>query len=254
VGEYPPIFERRTAIRAVSVLMRPGFPVSAGERRPIVVFEGTGGSGKTALLDVLVGKVDQYVPYGRVDFAEPQHEDVAHTLSVVAGRLSRYRPRYGRLRFPRLLMGLLVMEQDLSEYSFQDAHDAVSRLLKQRHNSGWPQRFLGRVAGEVTVSADIAAVGTGSLIRLPLQLVAELGGFTFTSKTQRWFGHRDRGLHDRAVDTLVEFNTNVRDARADDTSAARVKAARDQVAGLHCEALQAQSHIHKNQPTRQGKN
>ncbi|MGH3378109.1 MAG: ATP-binding protein, partial [Actinoallomurus sp.] len=40
-----------------------------GDPRPVLIFVGPGGSGKTALLDGLESQLDQYVPYARMDCA-----------------------------------------------------------------------------------------------------------------------------------------------------------------------------------------
>ncbi|MDT0341591.1 hypothetical protein [Streptomyces litchfieldiae] len=181
-GARQPVFERQTAIQGIRALIQPTYPLPPEHRRPVVFFEGGHGSGKTLLLDDLTARIEQHVPYGRVDFAEPRHEDIPHTLSDLAGQLTRYRPRYARLRFPRLLIGLLV--------------------------------------------------------QLPLNALAALMGFTFTSRSQRWFGHRDRGLTNKGVDTLVELNAWAQEAR-NDPAGPQGRAARDRVAGLLCEAFLA---------------
>ncbi|MFR9724409.1 hypothetical protein ACL02R_13745 [Streptomyces sp. MS19] len=199
--------------------------------------EGGHGSGKTLFLDDLAARLDQHVPYGRVDFAEPRHDDIPHTLSTLAGQLTRYRPRYDRLRFPRLLIGLLVLEQNLDLYDFERAREAVSELLRQRRSGNWPQRFLREITGEPP-QVEIQLGFLVALLRLPLNALAALVGFTFTSRSQRWFGHRDRGLTDKAVDTLVELNAWAREAR-NDPAGPHGEAARDRVAGLLCEAFLA---------------
>ncbi|GAA1906182.1 hypothetical protein GCM10009716_15220 [Streptomyces sodiiphilus] len=239
VGERRPIFERRAAIEAVRKLTEPSWPARPGERRPVVVFEGTRGSGKSVLLDVLAGKLDQFVPYGRADFADPRHEDVAYTLSMAAGRMARHRPRYRRLTFPRLLIGLLVMEQDLAHLNWEDARKAVTALLKERRGRAWPVRALGSVAGQASVTGELASGGTTTVFRVPLKLLAELGVASLPEGAQRWYGHRDRGLTDRAVDTLIELNTAARAARDEEADTASGRAARDRVGGLLCEAFLA---------------
>ncbi|MDB1086574.1 hypothetical protein PJ985_03205 [Streptomyces sp. ACA25] len=232
-----PVFDRQVAIRGAHALIQPSWPLPPGRRRPVAVFEGGHGSGKTILLDTIAARVEQWVPYGRVDFTETQYDDIPHTLSVLAGRLARYRPRYRRLRFPRLLIALLVLEQDLSLHDFEQARKAVSQLLRERRSGSWPQRFLAEITGE-PMEVDLRWGVMVSVLRLPLNTVAALAGHTFTSRSQRWFGHRDRGLNDQAEDTLVELNTWAREAR-EDPDGPRARGARDRVAGLLCEAFLA---------------
>ncbi|WP_049564883.1 ATP-binding protein [Streptomyces sp. SBT349] len=235
--ESQPIFERQAAVRAVRALIRPDYPLPQGRHRPIVVFEGGHGSGKTLLLDTLAARADQHVPYARVDFAEATYDDVAQLLPALAGQLARYRPRYRRLRFPRLLIALLVMEHDLSPVNFERARTAVTQLLRQRRSGSWPQRFLQGLAG-APPEVEIQLPFPVNLLRLPLGGLSALVGFTFPSRSQRWFGHRDRGLVGQAVDTLVDLSTAARDAR-DELDGPRGAAARSRVTGLLCEAFLA---------------
>ncbi|UED86171.1 hypothetical protein [Streptomyces profundus] len=240
VGERQPVFEREAAIRGVHALMQPGYPLPAGQRRPAVFFQGGPGSGKTLLLNVLTDRVNQYVPHAHVDFEDSRHDEIPHTLSVLAERLARYRPRYRRLRFPRLLIALLVAEQDLTLYDFEQAREVLRQHLKQRRGARWPQRFLGELTGEqpeVGISVGVLTL----LFRLPLQLLASaLALFfpIFPRRSQRWFGHRDRGRTDHELDTLIELNAWAREVRNAPPGLAD-RSARESLDKLLCEAFLA---------------
>ncbi|MCH0564798.1 MULTISPECIES: hypothetical protein [unclassified Streptomyces] len=235
--EGQPALVRSAAVRGVHTLVQPSYPLPPGRRRPMVFVEGGHGTGKTTLVDSIVSQVNQYVPYGRVDFTEPERDDLPQTLSVLARQLAWYRPRYRRLRFPRLLIGLLVMKQDLSEFDFERARSEVSQLLQQRRGGGWPQQFLMEMTGnpaEVDIPMGFATLA----LQIPLNALVNLAGFTFPGRAQRWYGHRDRELVDDPIDTLLELNTWARDAEADPTREPG-RSARGRVDALLCEAFLA---------------
>src|SRR5436305_11843968 len=88
---------------------------SVDERRPVLVFEGVRGSGKSALLARLAELADQRVPYAYLNFeaAGQSRARVPQVLSALALGLNRRCPFYGRLRFPRLVIGQLVTQLTL---------------------------------------------------------------------------------------------------------------------------------------------
>ncbi|RKN10555.1 ABC transporter substrate-binding protein [Streptomyces radicis] len=234
-GATERVFERLVAIQGIHTLVGPSYPLPPGQRRPLAFFEGRHGSGKTQLLEDLAALCDQHVPYGRVDFAEARHDDIPHTLTALAGQLEQYRPRYGRLRFHRLLIGLLVMEQPLGPLHFEQAREAVERLLRQRRGGRWPQGFLSDHGGQ---PPQLQLTFFPATLLLSLNALSVLTGFRFTRRSRRWFGHRDRGLTGAAVDTLVELNTWAWEARQNPTGS-RGAEARGRVADLLCEAFLA---------------
>lgn len=239
-GKRRPVFERQVVLWGVRELIQPSYPLPAGHRRPILVIEGGHGSGKTVLLDALAARVEQHVLHARVDFAEPQWDDISRTLSKLAGQLVRDWPRYRRLGFPRLLIGLHVINQDLSDLTFAGQREAVSQLLRQRRGSAWPQRFLRGIIG-VPQPAQVELTLNGVLVQLPLNAVDALVGLAFPAfpaRSRRWYGHRDRGLRDDAVGTLVDLSTWAHEWRADPDTA-QGRGAGSRVAELLCEAFLA---------------
>ncbi|MDT0268042.1 hypothetical protein RM844_17310 [Streptomyces sp. DSM 44915] len=240
VATRQPVFERETAIRGVHALMRPGKGALARGRRPVVFFEGGPGSGKSLLLRTLDDWVNQHVPYARVDFAASGYDEIPRTLVLLAERLARYRPRYRRLRFPRLLIALLVIEQDLDGLDFERAREALRTHLKQRRGARWPERFLRELLGEPP-EASTTVGGLTLAFRLPLQgiAVALAAVFpTFPRRSQHWFGHRDLGRTDHELDTLVELNRWAEELRAAGRDGPAT-AARDSLDALLTEAFLA---------------
>lgn len=256
-----PVFEREAAIRGVHALMQPGRSRPPGGRRPVVFFQGGPGSGKSLLLQVLDDRVNQYVPYARVDFADSRYDEIPYTLTVVAERLARYRPRYRRLRFPRLLIALLVVEQTLAGGDFEQTREALRQHLRRRRSASWPQHFLGELSGESS-EAGVSVGAMTLLLRLPLQALAAALAWifpTFPRRSQAWFGHRDRGRTDHALDTLIELNAWAGELRAGGAGGvggaggapgtggvggaagvdARLRTTRDNVDKLLCEAFLA---------------
>ncbi|MCX2971178.1 MULTISPECIES: hypothetical protein [Streptomyces] len=238
MADSRPVFERNVAVRAVHAVMQPDYPSPGGRPRPLIVFEGPHGSGKTVLLDVLAEKLAPHIPHGRADLGDQLHEDLPVTLSGLAAGLASHRPRYGRLRFPRLLIGLLVIQQDFAHLDFEQARQDVVQLLGQRRHGSWPQRFLQDIAGsplELGLSAGVVS----ATVQVPLQGLGSLLGFTFPDRARHWYGHRDRGLTDQAVDTLVTLGRSAHELRGEEPGTERHFAARAQVDGLLCEAFLA---------------
>lgn len=75
-----------------------GRPTS--QRYPVLVVTGSRGSGKTTLLTELGERLDQNVPYARLDLESSRHASVAQLLSALAFQLNRWCRGYGHLRFP----------------------------------------------------------------------------------------------------------------------------------------------------------
>ncbi len=67
-------------------------PLSEGRRHsrlvPVLVVEGTAGSGKTALLTAVASMLDQHVPYAHLDFEVGRAATTPELLSAAAFQLS----------------------------------------------------------------------------------------------------------------------------------------------------------------------
>ncbi|MGH3624360.1 MAG: hypothetical protein ACRDQ5_21680 [Sciscionella sp.] len=179
---------------------------------PVLVVEGFRGAGKTALLSALIDWLGQEIPHARLDFETNRHASVPQVLSAIAFDLSRKRPRYGALRFPRFIVGQLVMrlELDLTDHA-RACHEVVEALQHQR-GFDTVRDVLVDTAGSVLQtmgrSTGVPIKPPARLLGLALQGLTEwvparrvvLGSF------QNWYGHRDLGLRNDPIDMLVDLN------------------------------------------------
>ncbi|MGH3663043.1 MAG: hypothetical protein ACRDTQ_14435 [Micromonosporaceae bacterium] len=201
-------------LRALRILMWPNWSENGAWRRPITVIEGTRGSGKTVHLDTIAARIERVVPYGRFDFSRHSHADVPRVLSALAAGLSRYRPRYGRIPFPRLLIGLLVVEHHLTDGNFEKAREEIKQVLRQRRTQGWARRFFSATAGEIELSPPMR-LGFILRLQLPFALIGEFFDSNASSRFRAWYGHRDQGKSDDPVDALIALNTAAHDTEDD---------------------------------------
>lgn len=195
-------------------------PESAGVRqsldRPVLVFEGARGNGKTALLTMLVELVDQNAPHAHVDLeADSRPTSVPDVLSVLASGLGRRCPRYPELLFPRFIIGRLVIRGavDLDDHS--RARQQVTELLTKKRAFDVQETLQQTADGLLPVvqrQADVPVEVLGPAIRhlsrsafdrlrnwRPVQRVV-LGSH------YKWYGSRGRGLTKDAIDVLVDLN------------------------------------------------
>ncbi|MGH4019540.1 MAG: hypothetical protein ACRDT0_09950 [Pseudonocardiaceae bacterium] len=183
------------------------------QRSPILVVEGFRGSGKTALLSALVDRVDQRAPYARLDFEDNRFASVPQVLSALAFALSRKCPRYGALRFPRLIVGQLVMDLKLDLNNREQAcRQVVHKLKRQRGLDSVEREVLTDTAGGVLATmfkiAGVPFEPPASLLRFILErLMAWIPRWgTGFESGQEWYRHRDRGLTRDPIDELVDLN------------------------------------------------
>ncbi|MGH3977236.1 MAG: hypothetical protein ACRDS9_28570, partial [Pseudonocardiaceae bacterium] len=125
------------------------------QRFPVLVVEGFQGAGKTALVAELARSLDQNVPYARLDFEAEKHASVPQVLSALAFELSRKCPRYGALRFPRFIVGQLVMGLELDLTIHAQARGQVMAVLAR-------QRGIDTIRDVLVETAGTALNATGS--------------------------------------------------------------------------------------------
>ncbi|MGH3813977.1 MAG: hypothetical protein ACRDUV_16250 [Pseudonocardiaceae bacterium] len=191
-------------------------PESAGEpssqHYPVLVFEGARGSGKTALLDTLATALAQQVPYARFNFKAKPDATVPEVLSALASKLGRRCPLYGVLDFPRLTAGRLVMREDLELENHPHAREQVMEVLEKECNLKMAREILKVGADTALVAAEEhTGVPAGPLLKRVPELVLDRltdwkHGRRVLLGSLDWYGHRDRGRKNDAVDELVKLN------------------------------------------------
>ena len=185
-------------------LSRPGTDGAARTRRqPIVVFTGPHGSGKTALLDKLEEWLQPLAPYARIDCAADDLSSSPRVLSALVFELNRTAGRYGRVAFPRFIIGQLVLRQELVTDDRQRACGQVRQALAEYRNIGALRDFLVEI-GEDTWTVlhhgqapPVSRTGVRYLAKLVLNglIASRLGRRVLLGKGLDWYGHQGRGLH-----------------------------------------------------------
>lgn len=185
---------------------RDGIPASRPV--PVLVFCGTGGTGRTALLDELAARMDGNVPCARLDCARLDGSSVPRALADLAAQLSRPCEGYGTLEFPRFIAGHLALGPPLDFTSWPAARRQVEESLATYPKISDPPQFLASLAaGAATAAVPGATAVGGNLSDLVLTGINALRRARWQWGDERaWYGHQDRGLDRDPVDVLVELN------------------------------------------------
>ncbi|MGI9000426.1 MAG: hypothetical protein ACR2GH_02040 [Pseudonocardia sp.] len=219
-GNAGQISGRVSAVNVVRALMdRPasgGGPPQSRDR-PVLVFEGARGSGKTALLNELTALLDQGVPHTRIDLeTNPRPTSVPDVLSALAFELGRTCPLYGNLRFPRFVIGRLVLRAQLDLDTHPRARRQVTDLLEEDRNGAKLREIL-------LTTANGLVEDVGQQTAMPVKWLAPVAGHVVESALNRmissargqrivlgsfhgWYGSRGLGLENDAIDVLVDLN------------------------------------------------
>ncbi len=178
---------------------------------PLLVVEGSGGSGKSELLAATAGLMEQRIPYARLDLGSVRASTVPEILSALAFELSRWCRGYGRLTFPRLVLARLAMTETLDPNDPTAARALLrDRIVRQRG-----------VDGTVAVLKDAADELLGALpARPPVPLSSisrlligaarasarwNLAGRLVLGKHFEWFG-RHYAASGKPIDALAALS------------------------------------------------
>ncbi|HEV2373696.1 MAG TPA: hypothetical protein VGS19_16170 [Streptosporangiaceae bacterium] len=187
---------------------------------PVIVFSGPHDSGKTALLDDLAERM-QGMPHALI-YCQDFHGGTRELLALLAFSLNRRSGRYGRLPFPRLITGLIVIHDvDLSDLPRKAdrpaARDRIRAMLEQRQRTaGLLTEAVSEIITAEMPQAGLSPADTSELTKLLLQVgpALVLGGLArlrrgrqlLLGAAQDWYGHQDRGLELDPLDVLVDIN------------------------------------------------
>lgn len=190
--------------------------VPRSRRLPGLVFTGTRGSGKTALLTELAQQADQQTPYVMVDFEAIGTESVPELLSALVFGLNRRCGHYGSLPFPRFITGQLVIAQRLTLPADREvARAEVEAALRGYRKVDRLRDFLADLAPQVLRATFPEAdhfPGVDAAARYLPDVVIKglttwkLGRRSLLGGGQEWYGHQDLGLRRDPLDVLVDLN------------------------------------------------
>ncbi len=182
---------------------------------PVLVVEGFRGTGKTAVLSRLAGLLEQ-IPHARIDLEKNRHASVPAVLSAIAFDLSRKYPRY-TLRFPRFIVGQLAagLELDLTDHA-QASRQVVAALEHHRDIDDVREVLVDTAETVLSVTSPIKP--PRSLLRHGVDWLSRHapGRYLTLGAYQNWYGHRDLGLHNDPIDTLIDLNRWATDVEDED--------------------------------------
>ncbi|MGH3905255.1 MAG: hypothetical protein ACRDTE_13850 [Pseudonocardiaceae bacterium] len=174
--------------------------------------DGFRGTGKTAVLSLLAELLDQGVPYAQLDLEANQHASVPQVLSALAFDLSRKCPRYGALRFPRLITGQRVMQLELERERALACRQVEHELKRKRGVEDTREEvLLAAASGVVDILGRLFGLPVKppeNWVRLVLkELLKRLPGQGVELWAYHdWYGHRDLRLSNDPLDVLVDLN------------------------------------------------
>jgi hypothetical protein len=184
---------------------------------PVLVLTGSPQCGKsTALEDLTAELVRAEVPHAAIDCAALTAQ-TPELLTTLMFELNR-KGAYGRLAFPRLLTGLMIMPLKLDELDPAQARHQVQQELERYRKVDQLRQFLVDLAvkairlipaaqdhPEMEDAANWAALLLKALLT-PRILRITIGRKVLLGPGQEWYRHQDRGLNRDPLDALVDLS------------------------------------------------
>lgn len=188
------------------------FLTRGGAECPVLVLTGSRGCGKTAALETLRPQLDQQVPYAVIDCATVT-AGTRELLSTLAFELNYQCGAYGRLAFPRLVTGLLVIPLEL-DFVGQRAREQVTAALEQYRNVDRLRQFIADLATNaikvLPLARDAPAVDVvaryGTDLLVDGLVSGRIGRKVVLGPGQDWYGGQDRDFKKNPLDALVALN------------------------------------------------
>jgi hypothetical protein len=182
---------------------------------PIVVLLGTPGSGKSHAL-AHFARVTRTAPSAQLDFADSGPRRPYEIAVQIVFHLSRRYRDLPRLRFPRLLLGLIAIGPSLSGTNPDLAQAQLRQALRdarQRHID--PAQLAAWVdAGAATLGLPVPA--TEQVITLLVRAFEYTPVNSILNRNLSWYAQRNALSAHGAVDELLDLNRRSHsDARAD---------------------------------------
>ena len=190
------------------------FLFRAERERPVLVLTGCRRCGKTTALERIREQLELIgLPHTLNDYATLPTRTPELLTALMFG-LTR-RSVYGRLCFPRLLVGLIVMPLDLDQRDPGRAREQARQELEKYHDIDKLRSFLDKLGSDLlTLVPHLAGTSLNVLIGALLEglLMRGVLGSRFGRKVllgpgRDWYGHQDRRLPLLdPLDVLVELN------------------------------------------------
>jgi len=196
-------------------------------RTPILLFTGVRGTGKTELLTDLQGLLARKFPYVYIDGEWP-FKSTRDMLALLAFDLNQA-GEYGKLAFPRLLTGEIVIAADIDIDPLDRDHareQVIAVLANHRKIKGVLENSISAILrGALTpIPSHVPAPVRDEFAGLVSNYGTEalLGGFAARRRGravllgtgQEWWGHQDRGLDAGPIDGLINLRMAADRARA----------------------------------------
>jgi hypothetical protein len=137
-----------------------------------VILRGPRGSGKSALLDEVARRF-KAVPQGGFDFDASGTVRPRIVVTSLAFQLARKVGQFGRLSFPRLLLGLLAIDCDIPLKDHDEALAALRKQLDEDHRLVRLRAVVTSLSEEM-VRGQVLPPGSKTATDLGLDLLAAL--------------------------------------------------------------------------------
>src|SRR5262249_29924252 len=169
---------------------------------PILLLVGPRGAGKTAVLNNLAVGFSGRIPFARFDFGANPNITARQFLTFLAFELHRWNRRYGRLTFPRYLVGELALNVQLHTENPTVARNQMRRALEEYRQVDELREFLKKLAkgivpltGGAVPGAEVAAEYVPNLLLGPL-LAWRPSRRLLLGKALDWYGDRPGAARD----------------------------------------------------------
>jgi hypothetical protein len=187
---------------------------------PVLLVEGSPGSGKTAFLDGIAEDLVNTVPFARFDFTTdpPGFEanrwrEIDNALTTVVWELSRWCPVYGSLRFHRFAIGQLVRQLNLDlNRPHQAVREQVAAELERHRRVDQLRKVLRNAAAQLPwplpdpVAWTVKTFGPYAADWLVAKATAWRA---LAGRYSKWYARRGAGDH---IDVLIDLNRWAKDA------------------------------------------
>ncbi|MFG1694058.1 hypothetical protein [Nonomuraea sp. NPDC049309] len=199
---------RRGAVTLVHALSKRD--TTQGPGRPVLLLTGPRGSGKTDLLNGIGEYLDGRLPYAKVDVEKLAKDTVCDVLNMISIDFNRHGAPYGRMAFPRLVLGQIAMAHerlnDVHEVAKQELQAGIAKFTKVEERRKFMEEATAAIAAlaGMTIPKEVITAVVGGM-RAALQSWKGPDALLL-SPASAWYGHQDRGLGRRPLDTLVELN------------------------------------------------